>query len=295
MKTNLIEWARVRRYPMSLSLAASALVVGCAVPPEQSSSYPPAPAAATPSALVYAPSPSTSSPSSADVAQAPSSAAPAAAAPSSPAPSSPTAAAPPPPPPVLPYDQAVLNAANALLGGAQLAGGDSAKYTLVIDPLIDGVTGMQSNATRSMGERLVKLIQEKYPRFDVQRFSASNVSKSPLVLIGTFTGVNAQRQTAGVREAYRICFALADLKTGKLVSKGLAFAQTDGVDATPITYFQDAPAWTEDPATLGYIRTCQGTKPGDPINPLYVDRVLTGATISEGIDAYNAGRYKESL
>ncbi|MEA3155027.1 MAG: hypothetical protein QOK44_2616 [Betaproteobacteria bacterium] len=296
MKTNLIEWARVRRYPMSLSLAASALVVGCAVPPEQSSSYPPAPAAATPSAQVYAPSPSTSSPSSAAVAQAPSSAAPAAAAPSSPAPSAPTAAAaPPPPPPVLPYDQAVLNAANALLGGAQLAGGDSAKYTLVIDPLIDGVTGMQSNATRSMGERLVKLIQEKYPRFDVQRFSASNVSKSPLVLIGTFTGVNAQRQTAGVREAYRICFALADLKTGKLVSKGLAFAQTDGVDATPITYFQDAPAWTEDPATLGYIRTCQGTKPGDPINPLYVDRVLTGATISEGIDAYNAGRYKESL
>src|ERR1700681_629159 len=169
MKTNLIEWARVRRYPMSLSLAASALVVGCAVPPEQSSSYPPAPAAATPSAQVYAPSPSTSSPSSAAVAQAPSSAAPAA------------AAAPPPPPPVLPYDQAVLNAANALLGGAQLAGGDSAKYTLVIDPLIDGVTGMQSNATRSMGERLVKLIQEKYPRFDVQRFSACHVSKPPLV------------------------------------------------------------------------------------------------------------------
>jgi hypothetical protein len=280
MKTSLIEWARVRRYPMSFSLAASALVVGCAVPPEQSSSYPAAPAAATQSAQVYAPAPSTpqagggqSSPSSAAVAQAPSSAAPAAAAPSA-AP----AAAPPPPPPVLPYDQAVLNAANALLGGAQLSGGDSAKYTLVIDPLIDGVTGMQSNATRSMGDRLVKLIQEKYPRFDVQRFSASNVSKSPLVLIGTFTGVNAQRQTAGVREAYRICFALADLKTGKLVSKGLAFAQTAGVDATPITYFQDAPAWTEDPATLGYIRTCQGTKAGDPINPLYVDRVLTGAT-----------------
>jgi len=173
--------------------------------------------------------------------------------------------------------------------------GGPAKYTVVIDPLIDGVTGMQSNATRSMGDRIAKLIQEKYPQFEVQRFSAANVSKAPLVLIGTFTGVNSKRQTSGTREAYRICFALADLKTGKLVSKGLAFAQMDGVDATPLGYFQDAPAWTEDPSTLGYIRTCQGTKAGDPINPLYVDRVLTGAVISEGVDAYNAGRYKDAL
>jgi outer membrane protein OmpA-like peptidoglycan-associated protein len=193
------------------------------------------------------------------------------------------------------FDQAVLNAANALLSGAQLPGQESAKYTLIIDPLIDGMTGMQSNATRSMGERIVRLIEEKYPRFDVQRFSASNVSKAPLVLIGTFTGVNAQRQTTGAREAYRICLALADLKTGKLVSKGLAFSQMQGVDATPLTYFQDAPAWTEDPSTLGYIRTCQGTKAGDAINPLYVDRVLTGALVSEAIDAYSSGRYKEAL
>jgi outer membrane protein OmpA-like peptidoglycan-associated protein len=206
----------------------------------------------------------------------------------------PVAAPSPPPPPVLPFDRAVLNAATALLGGAQLPAG-GAKYALVIDPLIDGVTGMQSNATKSMGQRLVKLINDNYPQFEVQRFSVSSVTKGPLVLIGTFTGVNAQRQTAGAREAYRICLALADLRTGKLVSKGLAFAQMQGVDATPLPYFADAPAWTDDPATLGYIRTCQGTKAGDPINPVYVDRVLAGAMISEAIDAYSSGRYKESL
>jgi hypothetical protein len=37
-------------------------------------------------------------------------------------------------------------------------------------------------------------------------------------LIGTLTGVNAQRQTSGTREAFRICLALADLRSGKLVS-----------------------------------------------------------------------------
>ena len=205
---------------------------------------------------------------------------------------------PPPPPPTLSYDQAVLSAATTLLKNAQLApDGTAAKprYAVVIDPLVDGMTGAQSTATRAMGERLAALIRTQYPQYEVQPFSAANVARSPLVLIGTFTGVNAQRQTAGAREAYRICFALADLKTGKLVSKGLAFSQTDGVDTTPLAYYRDAPAWTEDPATLGYIRTCQGTKAGDPINPMYIERIVAAALVSDAIEAYEAGRYQESL
>ena len=213
------------------------------------------------------------------------------------APGSSTAAPPPAAaaPPVLPYEQAVQSAAKALLGGAKLPPPPSGRHAIVIDPLIDGMTGFQSNATRSMGAYLAKLIHESYPQFELQKFSTANVKKAPLVLIGTFTGVNSQRQTSGVREAYRICFALADLATGKLVSKGLAFAQPQGVDPTPLAYFRDAPAWTEDPATLGYIRTCQGTKAGDDINPLYVDRILVGAMISDAIDAYSSARYRESL
>jgi outer membrane protein OmpA-like peptidoglycan-associated protein len=209
-------------------------------------------------------------------------------------PAAPAAAA----PPTLPYDQAVLSAATTLLRNAQLAPGGAApksRYPVVIDPLIDGMTGAQSTATRAMGERLTALIREQYPQYEVQPFSAANVARSPLVLVGTFTGVNAQRQTSGAREAYRICFALADLKTGKLVSKGLAFSQTDGVDATPLAYYRDSPAWTEDPATLGYIRTCQGTRAGDPINPLYVERIVAAALVADAIEAYDAGRYQASL
>jgi outer membrane protein OmpA-like peptidoglycan-associated protein len=207
-------------------------------------------------------------------------------------------ASPPAPPPTLPYDQAVLGAATALLKNAKLPPEGTApqtRYTVVIDPLIDGMTGGQSRTTRAMGAQLTALIREQYPQYDVQPFSAANVARNPLVLIGTFTGVNAQRQTSGAREAYRICFALADLKSGKLVSKGLAFAQSAGVDNTPLAYYQDAPTWTEDPATLGYIRTCQGTRAGDPINPLYVDRILAASLVAEAIDAYDAGRYADAL
>lgn len=264
-------------------LVAGVLIGGCANPlgdPTQGSGSPSVAAATTAKAATTAPTPAPAPPVAAVVPPAP-------AAPPAPPP-------PPPPPPILPFEEAVLSAANNLLGKAQLPA-DVPRHTVVIDPLIDGVTGAQTNASREMGRRIVELIREKYPQYDVQPFSAANVAKSPLVLVGTFTGVNAERKTEGDRQAYRICLALADLKSGKLVGKGLAFARMDGVDPAPTAFFRDAPAWVEDPATLGYIRTCQGTRAGDPIHPLYVDRITTGALISEAIDAYGAGRYKEAL
>jgi len=202
--------------------------------------------------------------------------------------------APAAPPPVLPFDDAVLSAANNLLGKAQVAAAPP-RHVVIIDPLIDGMTGAQSQATRAMGMRIVELIRKSYPQYDVQPFTAANVARSPLVLVGTFTGVNKERKTEGQRESFRICLALADLKTGKLVSKGLAFANPEGVDTTPLKYFIDAPAWVEDPATLGYIRTCQGTRAGDPIHPMYIDRILAASMISEAIEAYDAGRYADAL
>ncbi|HUM89924.1 MAG TPA: OmpA family protein, partial [Candidatus Competibacter sp.] len=181
---------------------------------------------------------------------------------------------------------------------AQLSATDtdgSAKHILVIDPLIDGVSGAQSVATRSMEVRLVELVKSKYPRFEVEPFSTSTVAKSPIVLVGTFTSVNKEGKTEGVREAYRVCLALADLKSGKIISKGVARAKPEGVNTTPTQYFKDSPTWAPDQATEGYIKTCQGTKAGDPINPAYVDRILTAALVSEAIDAYNNRQYREAL
>ena len=55
----------------------------------------------------------------------------------------PPAAAPPPPPRPVAFDAALLKAANDLFSKAKLEGAPD-KVTLIIDPLIDGVTGAQS-------------------------------------------------------------------------------------------------------------------------------------------------------
>src|SRR5262245_1097695 len=202
-------------------------------------------------------------------------------------------AAPPPPTPVA-FDAALLKAANDLLSKANLEGAPD-KVTLVIDPLIDGVTGAQSSATRLEERRVIELIKSSYPRFQVARFSSETVAKSPIVLIGTFTAINNAGVAGGARDAYRICLALADLKTKTIISKGVARALPEGIDPTPTAFFADSPIFVKDASIDSYIKSCQGTKVGDTIDQAYADRILVASLVNDGIEAYDAGRYRDAL
>ena len=214
-----------------------------------------------------------------------------------PAPAPPTpapAAAPPPPVQPLPFDIALLNAANGLLSKAMLPAG-SGPVDLVIDPLIDGVSGAQSTASHLMEKRLTELVEKSYPRFKIQPFTTATLDRAPVVLIGTFTAINNGGDANGARDAFRICLALADLKSKTVISKGFAKALPQGVDVTPTPSFADNPIWAEDPSTTAYIKICQGTTAGDPLSPVYIERVVTASLISDGISEYDSRRYREAL
>lgn len=219
--------------------------------------------------------------------------APAAAAPQ-PAPSQPAPQAEQPAVVATPFEQAVEQAATALFASVSAEKAKGGRI-VVIDPLIDGVTGEQTQATRQMQAKLAQIARERFPEFDVQAFTVENLRRKPLVLVGTFTGIDSKGATKGAREAYRICLALADLESRELVGKGTARARMEGVDATPLAYFRDSPAWALDGVTEGYIKTCQGSRIGDPMDPFYVARIVSAASVQRAIDSYNAGRYREAL
>ncbi len=199
---------------------------------------------------------------------------------------------PPPAPTPVPFPEALQRAANDLFSKAQLEGG---RIELVIDPLIDGISGAQSTSTRSMQQTLIELVGKSYPRFQAQPFSTEVLARNPAVLVGTFTAVNNAGDAGGARDAYRICLTLVDLKSKRVVSKGVSRAKPEGVDVTPTTYYRDAPIWSKDPATEAYIKTCQGTKLGDPIDPAYAERLNVAALVNDGILEYEAQRYREAL
>lgn len=215
--------------------------------------------------------------------------------------SAPGAATPAPPaavaaPPVvpLPFEDAVTRAAESLFSSVA-ANEPKQRRLVVIDPLIDGVTGEQSIATRTLEARILALAKARFPQFDIQPFTIGNLAKNPLVLVGTFTGVNADGKTAGARESYRICLALADMDSRSIVGKGTARAKLDGVDTTPLPYFRDSPAWALDQVTESYIKTCQGSKVGDAMDSFYLARVVSAASVQQAIEHYNARRYRAAL
>jgi outer membrane protein OmpA-like peptidoglycan-associated protein len=193
----------------------------------------------------------------------------------------------------VPFDDAVNKAANTVLSTSPVPPGG--RQMVVIDPLVDGVIGVQTAATQQIASRVAALARQSYPQFDIVPFSPANVAKAPYVMVGTFTPVNAQGLTTGDREAFRFCLVMADLKSGRIVAKNVVRALPAGVDSTPTGFFRESPAWTEDPSIKGYVATCQASKVGDPINQIYLDGLVTASMVSDAIAAYEAGRYRQAL
>jgi outer membrane protein OmpA-like peptidoglycan-associated protein len=201
----------------------------------------------------------------------------------------------PAPPTPLELELAIQKAADDLLSRAALD--DTAEeVNLVIDPLIDGVTGAQSSATHLEERRIIELVKNRYPRFHVVPFSPESILlKQPLVLIGTFTPINNDGDASGPRDAYRICLALADLGKQTIVSKGSARALPEGVDPTPDGFFKESPGYAKDPATEAYVKSCQEKRVGDSFDQAYSEGILAASLVNQGIEAYNAGRYRAAL
>jgi hypothetical protein len=212
-----------------------------------------------------------------------------------PEPAAPPPAAPPPAeePVVLSFEEAVASSVRAVFTTAPAEGAGTIK--VVIDPLIDGVTGYQSKATQSIQERITVIVKQDFPRYSVQRITPASLNQQPRVLIGTFTPVNSQNKPVGQREAYRFCLVMGDLKSGKIIAKAVRRSRIEQFDATPTAAFGDSPVWTEDPSVLAYIASCQGSSVGDPIKAAYIDGLLTAALVSEAADAYDERHYAEAL
>jgi len=196
-------------------------------------------------------------------------------------------------PPVLAFDDAVAAAARAVFSAAPPPGARA--LDVVIDPLVDGMTGYQSKATQSIQDRIVGIVKKEFPQYTVRRITPESLRQRPRVLIGTFTPVNAQMKPTGEREAYKFCLVLLDLETGKVVAKSVVRARQEGVDSTPTAVFGDSPVWTEDRSIQAYIAACQGSKVGDPIKQEYYDGLAAAALISEASDAYDEGSFAEAL
>ena len=215
------------------------------------------------------------------------------AAPAAPPPSPPLPSPPLSPPAVVSFDEAVATTARAVFAAAPPPGQGATQ--VIIDPLIDGMTGYQSKATQSIQDRIAMIVKADFPVYDVQRITPESLKSQPRVVLGTFTPVNAQNKSTGERDAYWFCLAMGDLKSGRIIARAVARSRLEDADTTPTAAFGDSPVWTDDPSIHTYVATCLGSKVGDPIRPEFYDGLVVAALLSEADDAYDQRRYGEAL
>ncbi len=208
--------------------------------------------------------------------------------------SPPPAAAPPPAPPVAPapapvtpapFADSVARAGERLLQDAQASIG-SGPRELIIDPLIDASTGQQTVGSVQMGQQLTALMKARTPQWNVRQLSRASLSDRPLLLIGTLTAINTKNAKDENADAFRVCLAMIDLRTGKLIAKRADRATVATVNAEPTPFFRDSPTWALDKTAVGYVRSCQGSALGDTMDPGYLLRLPAAAIINEAQSAF---------
>jgi outer membrane protein OmpA-like peptidoglycan-associated protein len=195
------------------------------------------------------------------------------------------------------FTDAVARAGDKLLADAVSAAGGPAR-TLVIDPLIDGSSGQQTTASVQMGQQLAALLKTKAPAWTVKPLTREALAAQPLLLIGTLTAISTHdaNLASGTEpaDAFRICLRVADLRSGRVIARGLDRATADSVSAQPLPFFRDSPTWHKDKTASAYIKSCQGTKLGDSLEAGYLIRLPAAAVLNEALIAFNEPRLADA-
>ena len=123
-----------------------------------------------------------------------------------------------------------------------------AKKGVVLDPMLDAVTGQQTAATVLLENRVTERLTTKSEAFQILPFQSANLAKAEYLLTGTMSRVEG---SANRKRALQINLALTDLKAGTVVAQASALAKDEGLDHTPLAYYRDSPVLVKDKVIEG--------------------------------------------
>ena len=169
-------------------------------------------------------------------------------------------------------------------------GSASGKPVIVLDAVVDGISGQQTAATRVLDARLLQHATAGFDQFVIVPVAADQLQRAKFVATGTLTIINR----AGGFTSYRIHLSLTELSTGLVVAQSTVRIKAKGVDATPTRFFRDSPSLTKDQVIEGQIRTAQ-TATGMAADKVYLERLPVSALISDAAKLYESGDYIEAI
>ena len=165
------------------------------------------------------------------------------------------------------------------------------RRTVTIDPMLDTVTGQQTETTMLFERRVVERLGSAYPQFEILPFQSANLARAQYLLTGTLARV----PTAPLgKPTVRLNLALTELRTGMVVAQAWSLAREENLDQTPSRYYRDVPVLIKDKIVEGYAKTST-TPAGQHADAYYLERLGAASVISEATTLYNAEKYQDAL
>jgi hypothetical protein len=164
------------------------------------------------------------------------------------------------------------------------------KRTILLDPMLDTITGQQTKTTMLLERRVTQRIGNLYPRFEFLPFESSNLTPANYLMTGTLSRV----PTTPDKTTIRLSLALIDLRTRLIVAQASALARDENLDSTPSRYYKDSPVLIKDKVVEGYAKTAT-TPVGQRADAYYMERIGAASVISEATTLYNAEKYQDAL
>ena len=161
---------------------------------------------------------------------------------------------------------------------------------IVLDPMLDTLTGQQTETTSLLERRVVQRMGNNFPQFEFLPFKPQNLTQAQFLLTGTL----ARSPSDGANRHVRLNLALTDLKSGIVVAQASALARGDHLDETPSRYYKDSPILIRDKVVEGYARTTE-TPAGQRADSYYIERIGAASVIQEATALYNQERYQDAL
>jgi outer membrane protein OmpA-like peptidoglycan-associated protein len=166
----------------------------------------------------------------------------------------------------------------------------SDRRSIVLDPMLDLITGQQTETTKLLERRVTQRIGLKFPQFEFLPFQSGNLTRARYLLTGTIARVPSD----GPLRQVRISLSLVDMKTTLVVAQASSLALEENLDATATPYYKDSPIIIKDKVVEGYARTAS-TAVGQHADPYYMERIAASSVISEATTLYDAERYQDAL
>ena len=164
------------------------------------------------------------------------------------------------------------------------------KRTIMLDPMLDTITGQQTETTMLFERRVTQRIGNLFPQFEFLPFQSANLTRANYLMTGTISRV----PTAPDKTTVRLSLALIDMRTSLIVAQASTLAHDENLDSTPSRYYRDSPVLIKDKVVEGYAKTTTTTV-GQRADAYYMERIGAASVISEATTLYNAEKYQDAL